>query len=783
MNVRSPILPTLLGMSTVVVALQTWGASDAPPEPGVNASLSAPQPDQAATEQTDRGTTGELRIAQSTQSQSQQPSNSSRSVSASESPSDLQEVVVTAERIKERLQDVPISITALAGDALEAQGVVDLAGYAKQVPALNIIGAGGPGQGEIVLRGITTGNDQSSSVGMYLDDVPFTPSSPIALATSFPFDPTLMDIERVEILEGPQSTLYGANTVGGVIKLVTKQPDLEHFDATVRVDGDAVDGGNAGYGVRGSFNIPVIPGTVALRASVFYRDDPGFIQNDFTGARDVNWDIVRGGRIAVKVQFNDAIQTTATGFVQDTYQAEPNNVFLNPATLRPSQGSLAYSSPISQPTTTNYRSASDLLSATVPFMTITNILSYSQLKFYQFLDVSFEAQYFGAPSNPPAAGNENTTDSRRVTDELRLTSNPGRVEWLLGAFYTLENDPNFETVRGADASGMIVPPTSPVYNGYTAYFYPHFREIAGYGDLTYHFNNQWQATVGTRYSSNSQTVHWNSNGLFGTNDVPPVAIDDSSSTYLATVSYKPVEALTAYLRAASGYRPGGPNVLLPGQAEMGAPTGYRSDHLWNYEAGIKGTLSPQVSYTADVYHMLWKHLQIEEQINIFDVVANVGDATSDGVEATLNFVPLERLDVALKGAYDLARFTSYTNAQLGAVAGEPLPYAPHVSLASVIDYRFADTQGFVPKVGATFSYRSREIGAYNSGATLGIPAFESLDLRAGMDWSHYTLLAKVDNATNRYGLSSVGYGTYLNSPLVGIVMKPRTFGLAFQAHF
>jgi iron complex outermembrane recepter protein len=194
-----------------------------------------------------KSSSGDLRVAQVDQGSS--AGGSATVISPAQNtqvPATLQEVVVTAQKRAEREQDVPTTIVVLSGTELEDRGAVQLEDYAKEVPGMNVIGARGPGLGEIVLRGITSGSDHSSPVGLYLDDVPFTPSSPIALTTNLAFDPDLADIDHIEVLEGPQSTLYGANTVGGLVKFVTKQPDLHTLQGELSVTGkDLDDGGTA----------------------------------------------------------------------------------------------------------------------------------------------------------------------------------------------------------------------------------------------------------------------------------------------------------------------------------------------------------------------------------------------------------------------------------------------------------------------------------------------------------------------------------------------------------
>src|SRR6185437_13896656 len=258
--------------------------------------------------------------------------NSDQSAQLRVASSKLQVVLVTAEKRTEKLQNVPSAISVLSANTLAQTGVTQLADYQKQLPGVNIIGAAGPGEGEVIMRGISSGADRSSPVGIYLDDVPLTASSP--LNNIYAFDPGLVDVERIEVLEGPQSTLYGASAEGGLMRFITVQPNLTTFGGGVKASGSQIDGGAAGYGLQGSVNIPLVSDKVAVLASAYYRHDPGFIDNDATGQKNVNHDKVYGGRLSLRFEINNQLETTVMGLLQRVTQNEPDAVFLDPSTLK-----------------------------------------------------------------------------------------------------------------------------------------------------------------------------------------------------------------------------------------------------------------------------------------------------------------------------------------------------------------------------------------------------------------------------------------------------------------
>lgn len=756
------------------------------------ANASGSSDDANASKEAGKKTSQDFRVAQLDQGKNAGTSSVGEENSApqenSKSPptAGLAEIIVTAQKRTEREQDVPASISVLSGSQLEDEGVAQLSDYAKQVPGLSLFGNSGPGQGEVVLRGISSGYGSSALVGVYLDDVPMRPSSPNSNVSvlGFGFDPDLADIERIEVLEGPQSTLYGASSMGGVLKFVTKQPDMNSSEGSVRVDGSQVDGGGAGYGVRGSINIPIVPDTVGLRAAAFYRDDPGFVDNKFYGLQDVNHDSVKGVRLSLRVNLSDDLQTTLSGIAQNIDGLGQNLVYLNPATLQPALGGLSYSSAFNQGVTVANRSLSDTTTLNVHFATLTNVASYATVVGRQAQDYTSYGSLVALPSNLLVV-TPYTASTRRFSDELRLLSSPGRFEWLLGAFYTHEKDPDYFPSIATNSVGVPLPRSSPNYNVYTYSNAPIFDEKAIFGDGTFHITDHIEGTVGARYSVNHQSFDYTGTGLLA----GPSGIGGqgesrgSATTYLGTMSYKPTSETSVYVRAASAYRPGAPNILAPFQVTAGAPLSFGPDKLWNYEAGVKGSVwDRHITYSADVYHMVWTDIQLNVYIDGGTVVANAASAKSDGAEASLQLA-IEGLTLNLNAAYTDAKLTSNIPAPISAANGDPLPYAPKVTAATVVDYRFAALKGVVPRAGLTYAYHGSEDTAFTTGTGAKLPSYETLDLRSGVDWSRYSLIARIENVTNRYALTDAEVTLAGGTPLGGIAIRPRTFGISFMAHF
>jgi outer membrane receptor protein involved in Fe transport len=696
------------------------------------------------------------------------------------------DIIVTAQRRSERAQDVPSSLTVLSAERLQSQGVLSLADYAKQVPTLNIIGSGGAGTGQATLRGVSTGSDRVAGIGIYLDDVPFTPSSARILSTGFTFDPDLADMERIEVLAGPQSTLYGASAMGGLIQYITRQPDLNTAHGSARLFASTVDGGGTGGGVKGSISVPIINDTLALSASAFYRSDPGFVDNIFRNEDNVNRSKVYGGRLALRIKIGEDFETTFIGLVQDITRPGRNTVHLN-ADFSPTFGRLAYSTPVALPTHIKYRSANARSILDLGGAQITNIASYSNFSGRSVSDFSYLGPLLPLLSGVPGpttntVGYDGTPTAKKYTEELRIASSPGRLEWLAGAFITREEGSNPLFMRGRDANGVILPSSSPYFNVYTFASTGSFVEKAAFGDLTFHVTPKLAITGGMRYSSNKQHAVLHTTGLLGVNNAV-LGSRENATTYLASITYQPTRELTLYAKAGSAYRPGGSNPLNSQQIAAGVPDSYAADRLWNYEIGVKGSaFDRRLSFAVSAFHMDWTDIQLSQIINGFGAVGNAAGAKIDGVEASLTLTPVNGLQLSANAAYLDTQYTGDVPSA-NVFAGNRLPFAPKFRGSISMDYSRPVEGRVTPVAGVVFSHQGAQNTPVVNAVTLQLPSYQTLDLRAGIEWSNYRLVARIDNVTDEYGLTSAGQSTGPGRPFVGTVIQPRTFSLALEARF
>ncbi|MDB5584930.1 MAG: TonB-dependent receptor [Bradyrhizobium sp.] len=682
------------------------------------------------------------------------------------------DIVVTAQKRAQNLQSVPEAIQVLSGDQLVKEGVTSINDFADKVPGLVIVGGGDPGIGKAVIRGISTGSDRGGVVGVYVDDVAVSSVSPLALATGFVFDPDLSDIERVEVLKGPQSTLYGASAVGGVLHFVTKRPSLTTTSALLRLDGSSTEDGGQGYGVRAYINTPIVADKIGLSVSAFYRRTPGYTDNVRTGRDDVNYGISGGARAALRVALSDRVETTFSGIYQNIDVADQTLINLN-AQGQPTYGETKFSRAFPLPISIRYRLASNTTTVDLDFATATNIVAYTDQTNNTSSDLSSLA---GLAPGATYVSYANLNHTRRFTEELRLASRPGKLEWLLAGYYLHERNRNLVDIRGLDASGQLLPSSSPGYNVYSYNIAASYAEKAVFGNLTYHFTSKFEATVGARYSSINQDFSLVRSGILGTTPLANKG-SDSSVTYLATASYTPISSLTLFARAASAYRPGTTQQLDSSALALGINPVYKADVLWNYELGAKGNLAGgRFTYEASLFYMDWKDIQFAATINNFSVIQNAGKANVKGAEVALGYRPFTGLSTSLRASYTDARLR-VDLPSVRAHDGDTLPNSTKWNVAASADYRFVTSGSVTPTIGASYTYRSSAPSGFSNGVRFTLPSYSTLDLRAGLEWKNFAVDVRIDNVTNEYGLTS---GAFASG---GVPLRPRTYGIGLEVHY
>lgn len=702
-------------------------------------------------------------------------------------------IVVTAQKREQQLIDVPQSITAVGGNTLERQQASNFQDYLKLVPGLQL-NQSTAGQGRLVLRGINTGG-VASTVGVYMDETTFGSSSGLVNGAILSGDFDTFDLERIEVLRGPQGTLYGASSLGGVLKFVTKRPNTEAFEARARGSVETVKGGDLSYMGSAVVNVP-LGDTLAVRATGFYRDFGGFIDSIGTGGSDVEENIndyrSYGGRVSALFEPSDQFSIQVGAYFQNLESDASSSVESNPTTARTLYGRLTQSQFVPEFTDVKYRVYNGVINYDFGFASLVSASSYSTLD-QQFLS-DLTPQYggliqaiFGKPNNFLL---RQQTGVKRFTQEVRLQSpESDSLEWLFGGYYSNEEgliDQAFDAV---------VPNTLTSVSGLPllglATLTSTYREFAGFGNATLHLGSRFDITVGGRYSKNKQTGGQSSDGALagGPRTLPTARSKEDVFTYSVAPKFKVSDQFSVYARVAKGFRPGGPNVLAPGAPEN--LRSYASDSLISYELGVKAeTLDRTFSIDAAVYQIDWKDIQVFGQINNFGVNFNGGKAESKGFEFTATMRPTSGLAFSVNGAYTDAKLKDDTPAQVGGLAGDQLPFTPKFSIGANADYEWALGENSTAFVGASLRSLSKQTATYNlafrnaNGRQRSLPAYEVLDLRAGVDFGKFSLEAYVKNLTDSDGKTS--FEAPGNSPLGAAVtgmIRPRTMGVTLTAGF
>ena len=343
--------------------------------------------------------------------------------------SDLVTIIVTAEKRAEPLTNVPMSVTALEGGILDKLSDRDFSDYAAMVPGLSLV-SGQPGITRLTLRGQNAGGD-GSTVAVYLDESPFGSSSALLNGAVFTGDFDTWDLQRIEVLRGPQGTLYGANSEGGLLKFVTTAPVLGSFSGAAEMTGESVEHGGNGGDIRAVVNLP-LGDKVALRIGGFDQDVPGYINDPLSGKNDLNEGHKDGGRASLLAAPTDDLSIRLTAESQQSkYEGTPL-VDVNPVTLQPVHGDLTQERFLSEPSSFKYDNYNATINWNAGPFSILSTTSYGILNSDYVTDAtsacSFRpsttfGEFLGAAIGPDLGGYiDNNAAMKKFTQEIRLTS-------------------------------------------------------------------------------------------------------------------------------------------------------------------------------------------------------------------------------------------------------------------------------------------------------------------------------------------------------------------------
>ncbi|MDH0866507.1 TonB-dependent receptor [Mitsuaria sp. GD03876] len=728
----------------------------------------------------------------------------------------LETVVVTANRRSELVKDVAGSVGVLGGAQMERLHVTSIQDVAGLVSGLQVAGDN-PGMKRQTIRGITTGTLQTgASVASYLDEAPISFSSGVVAGVNLSPDVDPLDLARIEVLKGPQGSLYGASALGGLIKYVTVTPNLKELEGRAEVGYSVVDGGGGGFSARGSINVPVSRDVLAVRLTAYSRKDPGHVDDALRHREDVNSFRNEGARVTAYLKPSarwDAKLMLDTQTIKTPDGATPR---FDASTLEPVDGGHTSSNVFAQPLKNTYDRAALTVNVDLGFANLLSVTSLLRQKseltadasrYLSYLDFVTAGAYAAAglpvtPLGVTGALSFNRLKMDKKVQEFRLTSPSGqRLEWLAGVFFQKETGDalvNYDAFTGTNLGTPAVP-------GYVhGLVTEELRESAIYANTTYHFTDRVDVQLGLRHTRLTQdydsTVQ-NYNYLVGA----PVALPSASArtserqtTWMLSPRWKLGDDDMVYLRAASGYRPGGPNTP-PLAGEQKPP--FHSDSIVNYELGYKGQFpAAKLELTAALFRIDWKDIQVTavDPTYAFSYYTNGGKAHTQGLELEAGWRPWAGLRLGANLTAMQARLDQDVP-EIGGQRGDAIPYTPKFSAGLTADYSWAIGPGQA-SVGATWVHTGKRGIAFSHQSatplapgvvTPTLPAYDLVDFRASYAWDQLTLSLFVKNAFNKRGLLSYSGGssaitdlvTGVTSPANVAVTTPRTIGISLRADF
>ena len=713
---------------------------------------------------------------------------SGRSAAAADSLT-LEEITVTAQKRTENLQSVPATVSVVGTDALNELHATQLTDIGAYVPGLQVDSFGAPGQTILSIRGISP-ISANATVGSYIDDTPIGSTGFHDRGGSYALDLLPYDVRQIEVLSGPQGTLYGANALGGLIKYDLTTPSLNSSEFRVGGTLFGIDhSSGVGSGFRGYANTPLIPGTLGMIASVGQERTPGFIDNSATGRKDQNADLQRSARLGLLWQISDEASLKVNGLYANTSSDGVATVALDPVTLKPLTGDLTDNNlrPNTYDNTLWYFAAT--LNWKLPFADFVSATSWSK-KSDRFIQ---EATYTYQPLLPLLGGPADGTvdfplyiSAKRFSQELRLSSNTqGPIDWLAGLYYDYEKGTNTQFLRTFDASGASLASLGidPIFAAALPTIY---REYSAFANLTWHATNRLDFGGGIRYARNvqgfSQIIEPGSPILPASN--VPGKSAEGVTTWLGRANFEFTDDIMGYGLVSTGYQAGGPNTSLPG-----VPPAVSSSKLTNYELGLKTTLlDGRAILNLSAFDLEWKKIQVPGSLpSGISYIANGGGARSRGVQVESTIKLAQGLELRANGSYTDAKLTDDAPTAFG-FKGDRLPLVPQVAGSLRLDYQhpaFADWN-YHAGTGLRYSGRRYSVGLF---ALDGLPtaAYTALDANTDLSNSNWTFRLFAKNLTDKRAyLTSFSFGDLSGAAAVqneGIVLQPRTIGLAVDYKF
>jgi iron complex outermembrane recepter protein len=708
-------------------------------------------------------------------------------------------VMVTANLRREPEREVPMHVDTVSAISLQQLGAKNLNDYVSYQPGVFFASAGGAGEGELVMRGVSTGNQTSPTVSVYIDDVPVGGSTVYAAAATFVFDPALLDLDHIEFLYGPQGTLYGAGSMGGLVKYVTVKPDTSGFSGSVGGDMSNTQRGGMSYSEHVMLNIPLVKDKAALRIAAVDQHTTGVYQAvGETPAGGADRTHTKGARLQLEVDPIDKLTLNATAMAQkiaaDGLSMGDFNLEGQPISGGPYNRRLNHREPFTQTLELySFHAGYDFDWASLDWVTsYQNFVNHSVQdypdSFLTLLNVLGPA--LGIDQQLSSLYVDSQYTVHKTSQEIRLTSRKNdNFDWLGGFWFNREN-----VWEQYDLEGNNLPPpglTSLLQQNVNA----SYKEYAGYGDITWHANPTLDLTVGARASGNSQYL---SNFETGPVAGSPGGFNERTRsddiTKMITLSWRPDSKDNYYMRASTGYRPGG--LQAPIESTLLGPNAnatdtFGSDSLVSYELGYKGSyMDGHLNVGADGYDIEWHHMQLYTFTLGNTIIQNAGDARIEGVEMQASYAT-GPWQFAASGAFTDAH-TENGNAVLGIAGDAPLPYSAKWASTLSGKYKFilAGTDAYAGANLRASTHRNAGFSGDSSDPNFKLPGFAFLDLNMGVNLrSGANIDFYVRNALNRQvpigtlNDEAVNFLASVGGPMLVQMSTPRTVGVAFNVPF
>lgn len=739
------------------------------------------------------------------------PSPQEVAQNAAAQPDETTEIIVTAQKREQSIQDVPIAITAITADTLKDFNYTDFQDYARLVPSLDFTGSTVGGGEGVRLRGISP-SAGDPTVAFYLDETPLQDNARVGNP-----NPRVFDIDRVEVLRGPQGNLYGASSMGGTIRIIQTKPRFNNSSGRVSFELAHTPEGDPSYQAYGVLNVPLVRDRLAFRGGIFVEREGGFVDQVNPFALSASGSQVPGGtssifpannvddiqalavRAALRFALTDGITLTPSVFHQQVRQGAAREIDEGFGRDDPEQRRFEDES--SRDIFTLYNL---LVNVDVGIGEIVSSSSLFKRDNRRNIDYTgFLVPIFGA-FTPARAGTippmRNFRETKDFTQEIRFASDwEFPVQLLAGAFYTNQDRPFFQALIGEGAREAGVAPTNLLF---TQNAQSKREEKAVFANLTYRPIKGVELQAGGRYFDIQQNGRRQAEGLFNGNRLTDetTAAEDKGTTLAFSASLDVTKDHRVYVRAAEGFRAGFSFTPPPRTAACDAalqalgrdPLSGRgqveADSLWNYEVGAKTSWAGG-RLTANVAAYRIEFSNIQQSVPLtgcgFTIIGNVGSARSQGVELEIAARPIEGLSLNFAVGYVSAKLTDDAPG-LGATSGEPLTGVPKWTVNATSEYRFPVSMiagdGFVRGSFRYVDERTTDFGTTLTGPTAAatLDPYSLIDLSIGASRGSWESSLFVDNVTDKRAEYSTDTFRRIRSFAIN---RPRTFGVRVSRNF